>query len=467
MKKHVDTIVIGAGPAGLSCAVSLVDFGLDVMLLDEQPTPGGQIYKNIEKISGKCAKILGEDYIKGRGLVRMLRDHDDIAYVPSAAVWQVNADGSVYYSTGGTSHEASAKYVVVSTGAMERPVPFPGWTLPGVMGAGGANNLIKDAGLVPDGRVVLAGSGPLLLLEAVHLIDMGVDIRAILETTPVMPSLSSLYHLPFALRRMDLLRKGISMLLKIKKTGIAHYKAIKKLEARGENKVASVHALDKNTPLDIDADILLTHFGVIPNTAIFRQLGCRHQWNDVQRYWFPECDKWGRTSHQNVFAAGDGKFVHGAVSAALKGKLTALAIAAEMKILHKNERDLKARHIEQQLGRDLDPRTFIDSMYAPVPDLYDIPPETIVCRCEGITMGQISSIIDEGCLDPNEIKALLRPGMGPCQGKMCGTSICEIISLKSGLDIKIVGSLNIRPPLKNIPLNEIANIELYNPASFI
>jgi len=459
MKKHVDAIVIGAGPAGLSCAASLVNFGLEVMLLDEQPNPGGQIYKNIENISEKCSNILGEDYTHGAGLVRRFRKKD-IAYIPSAAVWQVNTDGYVYYSTGGTSHEVLAKYVVVSTGAMERPVPFPGWTLPGVMGAGGANNLIKDAGLVPDGRVVLAGSGPLLLLEAVHLIEMGVDIRGILETTPGMPSLSSLYHLPFALRRMDLLKKGISMLLKIKKAGIAHYKGVKRLEARGENKVESVHALGKNTALDIKADLLLIHFGVIPNTAVFRQLGCRHKWDEVQRYWYPECDKWGRTSHDNVFAAGDGKSVHGAVSAALKGEMTALAIAAEMKMLHEKERDLKAGHIEEQLTRELAPRPFIDAMYAPVPGLYDIPADTIVCRCEGITMGQICTAIDEGCVDPNEIKALLRPGMGPCQGKMCGTSISEIISLKSDLNIKTVGSLNIRPPLKNIPLNEIADIEL-------
>jgi bacterioferritin-associated ferredoxin len=205
---------------------------------------------------------------------------------------------------------------------------------------------------------------------------------------------------------------------------------------------------------------LLTHFGVIPNTAIFRQLGCRHHWNDVQRYWYPESDKWGRTSHDAIFAAGDGGFVSGALTAALKGEMIALAISADMGLMHENERNIRSARIEKQLAKEMYPRPFIDELYAPVPDLYDVAPETVVCRCENITMGQIHQAIGEGCIDPNEIKALLRPGMGACQGRMCGSALSEIISLRSGIDIKKVGTLKIRPPLKNISLHEIANIEL-------
>ncbi|MBT3487176.1 MAG: FAD-dependent oxidoreductase [Desulfobacula sp.] len=459
MKTHFDAIVIGAGPAGLSCASALTGFGLEVLLLDEQTRPGGQIYKNIENVFGKRLQILGEDYAAGQKLVSRFR-RQKLDYVPSAAVWQVEEDGHVYYSCEGSSFEVFGKFIVAATGAMERPVPFPGWTLPGVMGAGGASNLIKDAGLMPKGKVVLAGSGPLLFLEAVHLIDMGADIRAILETTSVLPHLSSLFHLPAAVRRTDFLKKGMSMLQRIKKAGIKHYKGITRLAARGEENLESVHAQKGEKQLDFEADLLLTHFGVIPNTAIFRQIGCRHAWNEVQRYWYPECDKWGRTSHNAIFAAGDGKFVHGAVAAALKGEMAALAITADMGMIHESECSIWAGQIEKQLARDLYPRPFIDALYAPAPDLYEAAPETIVCRCESITMGQINRVIKEGCIDPNEIKALLRPGMGACQGRMCGSALSEIISLRSGIDIKAVGTLNIRPPLKNISLQEIADIEL-------
>jgi NADPH-dependent 2,4-dienoyl-CoA reductase/sulfur reductase-like enzyme len=452
-----DVAVIGAGPAGISCAASLAGMGLEVAVLDEQPDPGGQIYKNIENISSACLNILGDDYSKGLSLIKKFRQAKP-TYFPGASVWQVNSDGHIFYSKDGKSQELAAKFIVVATGAMERPVPFPGWSLPGVMSAGGANNLIKNGGLKPKGSVVLAGGGPLLMLEAVHLIEMGVDIKAVLETTSAIPSASSLIHLPQALGRMDLLIKGISMLRKIKKAGIRHYNGIRKLSVTGSDRVESVHALKGNNSIKVDAQMLLVHFGVIPNTSIYRQVGCEHEWNDIQRYWYPRSDKWGRTSLSNIFAAGDGRFVHGAVSAALKGELTALAIAVDMKMICKSERDKRAELIENQLKNELKPRSFIDALFAPMPDLYDVPNDTLICRCECITMGEIIDAIDEGCVDPNEIKALLRPGMGPCQGKMCGSVISEIISMRTGKDIKEVGSLNIRPPLKNIPLSEIAEM---------
>ena len=454
-----DVAVIGAGAAGISCAVSLSDIGMQVVVLDEQPAPGGQIYKNIEQVSKASLNILGDDYRAGLPLVHRFREQK-LVYYPGAFVWQVNSDGHIFFSRNGVSQEIAAKYIVVATGAMERPVPFPGWNLPGVMGAGAANNLTKNGGLKPDGRVVLAGSGPLLLLETVHLIEMGVDIKGLLETTPILPDISCMTHLPSALKRIDQLKKGILMLQKIKNAGVPHYKGVRNLSVSGDPSVESVHAMKGDTKIDIDADLLLVHFGVIPNTSIFRQLGCRHKWNHIQRYWHPKCDKWGRTSLENVFAAGDGRYVDGAVSAALKGKLSALAIAADMKMIHKYERDTRGAEIEKQLKIEQAPRPFIDAMYRPALDLFDVPPETMICRCECITMQEIVEAIDEGCVDPNEIKALLRPGMGPCQGKMCGSVISEIISLHTRKDIKDVGSLNIRPPLKNIPLSEIAAIEL-------
>lgn len=117
--------------------------------------------------------------------------------------------------------------------------------------------------------------------------------------------------------------------------------------------------------------------------------------------------------------------------------------------------------IETRLKLELaPPRPFIDATYSLTPSLYDVPPETMICRCECITMKEILKAIDEGCVDPNEIKALLRPVMGPCQGQVSGRAIFEIISMHSGKDIREAGSLNIRPPLKNIPLSEIAEIEL-------
>ncbi|MDP4979876.1 MAG: FAD-dependent oxidoreductase, partial [Desulfobacterales bacterium] len=181
MSHHHDVIVIGAGPAGLSAGACLAEMGLDVLTLDEQNRIGGQIYRNIEAAPQERLKILGEDYAKGIEVAKRFRK-SGAAYENGASVWQVEPDGKICYSRLGASRQVRANYVIVATGAMERPVPIPGWTLPGVMGAGAANNLAKEAGLLPSGRVVLAGSGPLLLLEASLLVEKGVHIAAILET---------------------------------------------------------------------------------------------------------------------------------------------------------------------------------------------------------------------------------------------------------------------------------------------
>ncbi len=169
MTRHHDVIVIGAGPAGMAAAATLGEMGLDILLLDEQQHVGGQIYRNIENAPTSNIALMGEEYAKGAKLAIRFKA-SGTKYLNGATAWQVEADGHICYSRKGISTQLRANYIIIATGAMERPVPIQGWTLPGVMGVGAANNLAKEACLVPKGRVVLAGSGPLLLLEASQLI---------------------------------------------------------------------------------------------------------------------------------------------------------------------------------------------------------------------------------------------------------------------------------------------------------
>ena len=216
---HHDVIVIGAGPAGLAASACLAEMGLNVLALDEQNRLGGQIYRNMEATPQHRREMLGEDYTQGLPLAKRFRQ-SGAAYENGATVWQVEPDGTVCYSRQGQSAQIMANYIIVATGAMERPMPIPGWTLPGVMGAGAANNLFKEAGLNPTGRLVLAGSGPLLLLEASLLAKKGVAVGALLETTPAIPPAPAIPRAPKALMRTDFLWKGVSMLREIRKAGI-------------------------------------------------------------------------------------------------------------------------------------------------------------------------------------------------------------------------------------------------------
>lgn len=452
---HYDVVVIGAGPAGLSCGATLAEMGLDTLVLDEQIHLGGQIYRNVESTSPAQLEFFGEDYSQGRAIVQRFRK-SNAKYKGGATVWQVEGDGNVCFSCEGASHHITANYIVIATGAMERPVPLTGWTLPGVLGAGAANNLAKEAGLSPEGKVVLCGSGPLLLLEASLLIKKGVQIEAILDTTPLIPSLSAVKHLPRALMRTDFLLKGLKILWDIKKSKVPYLRGVSDLKMIGQDKVEQVECTHKGQKVTIPTNVALLHFGVIPNTHMMRQVGCELNWNPELRYWHPVCDNWGRTNHDRVFVAGDGSYVSGAVAAGLKGELTGLEIAQSLGILSSKARDEMARPISAKITKDKHPRPFIDAMYAPRAGQYAFEDETVVCRCENVTVGEIREVISQGAHDPNEIKIITRAGMGPCQGRMCGSAINEILADELESTPDEVGYLTIRPPLKGVPLGEIA-----------
>ena len=176
MTEKTDLAVIGAGPAGLAATAAAAEAGLHVLLIDDQPAAGGQIYRAIGRANKDRLEILGADYAQGRDLLDALC-HPSVRHFAGATVWDVTRDCEIYLTHNGEARSVTARHIVLATGAIERPMPFPGWTLPGVMTVGAGQILLKTAGLVPESGVVLAGSGPLLLLIAWHYLRAGRAIK--------------------------------------------------------------------------------------------------------------------------------------------------------------------------------------------------------------------------------------------------------------------------------------------------
>ena len=463
MKKNYDAIIIGAGPAGLACGTELAVRGLEVAVLDEQAGPGGQIYRNITGTSPAQRKILGADYTDGLDLVDSFNSAP-LDYLPQSRVWQAAENGDIFFSRNGASQKLNAPNLVLCTGAMERPVPFPGWTLPGVMTCGGMSNLYKDSGLVPKEPLLIAGSGPFVWLVAEHLLALDAPITAILDTTPLAQVFPAMKEVPGAVKRLDFMMKGVRLIadvhLSARKKNVPIYRNVKEVQAQGQKKLERVSARAGSKQLSFEVSTLLVSEGIIPNTSLLRQVGCAHTWNPVQRFWHPDVCAEGQTSLSSVYIAGDGGFVHGAKSAEYKGRITALHIAKEMRRLSKAEYDEQVVPVRTQLDRELFPRPFIDRLYAPRKDLFSLANETIICRCEGITAGRVRELVYDGLTDHNEIKAIIRCGMGPCQGRMCGSAVLELISEVSGLDPAKIRQHRLRPPIKPVSLQELANAKL-------
>ena len=455
-----DLMVVGAGPAGMAASVLASELGLDTVLFDEQASPGGQIYRAIERAGegGPQNSPLGADYLAGRPLAASLRA-SRVRYRPGMTVWHIDAGGerggvtvSVAGDDGGET--IAARRILLATGAIERPVPIPGWTLPGVMTAGAAQILLKSADLVPGGRTVIAGQGPLLYLAAIQLARAGAPPVAVLETTPPENYAAAMQHVAgWWAGRRDL-GKGLSMIAELRRLGVPVRRGVRRLRAIGRREIESV-VWDGG---EIAADHLLLHEGVIPNAQISQALQLAHVWDEAQRCWRPAVDEWGRTSLPSVSVAGDAARIAGAGAAVPSGRLAALDAAYLLGHIDEAERDRRAAPLRSELARDRAIRPFLDALYRPA-DLVLCPADdVVVCRCEEITAGQIRRAVRLGAQGPNQVKAFIRCGMGPCQGRLCGPVASAVIARARGVPIEEVGTYRPRAPYKPITLGALAGI---------
>ncbi len=451
----VDVAVVGAGPAGLAAAVAAARAGLSVNLLDEQAYAGGQVYRGLEHCAPRRIAMLGPDYAAGRELLAEF-EKSGARHVRGASVWQVARDRSIDYLYEGRSVCLQARQVILCSGALERPFPIPGWTLPGVMTAGAAQILLKDSGVVPQDDVVLAGCGPLLYLLGWQYLRAGVRIRAIVDTTGPADYWQAMRHVGGALAAWPMLTKGLRLLHALKSHGVPFHSGATELAIEGTQSAQALVFKAGGRQHRLASRLVLLHQGVVPNTQFTWSLRAAHDWDAGQLCWRPRVDSWGELDQPGIFVAGDGRGIGGANAAPAQGRLAALAVAHRLGRIDSRQRDSLAATQRRALRTALRIRPFLDTLYRP--KLANRVPSgaTIVCRCEEVTADAILGYVGLGCVGPNQTKAFGRCGMGPCQGRLCGLTVTELIAFGAGLAPGEVGYYRIRPPIKPITLGELA-----------
>ncbi|EKF41527.1 BFD domain-containing protein (2Fe-2S)-binding domain-containing protein [Nitratireductor indicus C115] len=441
-----DIAIVGAGPAGMAAAVEARALGLSVAVLDDQPTIGGQILRGITRSKPEFYEAWG-----GPLAERFLSS--GVTHIANAAVWA--RDGNeLYFSRRGATDKVKARGFILATGSMERPMMVPGHTLPGVVTAGALQSLMKGSGAVPAGRFVLAGNGPLLLLCALQLIEAGARPAAIIETTPASRLFRALPLTPGLARDLPLLRKGLGLMVGIRRSGVPFFAGASSLRIAGEECAEAIHFIHRGRARIIPASLIALHDGVVPNDNLAVSMGGKTTWNQALSCYETETEGTsGLSGAKDIWVAGDSVAIAGGYQAMLSGRLAALDAAHALGLCDGEHHACASAPLLAERKHLGTARRFIDRYYAPTLLPRQAPDETLICRCEEVSLGTVRAAIAAGADGTRSLKAATRCGMGPCQGRQCTVSVASALAAEAP-------GLNFERPSLRFPARPITVAEL-------
>jgi len=451
-------VIVGAGPAGLRAAERLVDHGLRPILLDEAPRVGGRIYQQAPEGAGfrRNAKTLyGFEAGKAERLFAThARIRDSIEHRAGAVAFDI-ADDRLIALIDGERQEIGFDRLVLATGAMDRVMPLPGWTLPGVFTLGAAQIALKHQGCAIGHHVAFLGAGPLLYLAAYQYAKAGVTVAAVVSSA----SLSSIAgSLPGLAAQPTTTAKGFAYIAKLRSWGIPVIGGARPSRLLGRDTVETLEVLVDGRIRNIDCDAVALGYGLKSETQLAELCGAQFAYDRDQQQWVPEIDAYGRAiGRQGVYLAGDGAGIGGADAAELRGMLAAEAVLQDLGL---PRRDEKADAVLKSLQRWRQFRRAMDYGF-PFPGVFakELPDETVLCRCENVTAGEVRSAADQGLREINRVKAATRLGMGRCQGRICGAAGAEVLAARLGVSVDSVGRLRTQPPIKPVPIAALAGAD--------
>jgi hydrogen cyanide synthase HcnB len=444
-------VIVGAGPAGIRAAQTLVAHGLRPVLIDEAARAGGQIYRRPPAHFERPARTL---YGMEAGRAESLHAAIDglgarIDYLSDSLVWNAQ-HGVLDVLQGRTATAQSVPYrrLIVATGATDRVLPVPGWTLPGVFTLGGAQVALKFQGCAIGERVVFMGTGPLLYLVAYQYAKAGANVVAVLDTARLADQLAAT---PKMLTQPAVFAKGVYYVGWLRAHGVALHGGVRPVRIDGDERVAGVVFHDGKRERSLDCDAVAFGYALRSETQLADLLGCRFAFAPMQRAHLPVRDAAGRSSVDGVYLAGDGAGIMGADAAEWAGERAALALLADSGVAVETAR---AAELENRLARLQPFREGLERAFPfPTDWAAHAPDELVVCRCENITAGTLRETVREtGADEMNRLKALSRIGMGRCQGRMCAVAATEILAHASGRSVEDCGRLRGQAPIKPVPM---------------
>ena len=476
MIETTDVVIVGAGVAGLSALASLAEVAptARIHIIDNHDQPGGQYYLQPNpafSVDGRLTHRAEAETLFQRAQAASAQWLLNTEVWAAAPTGQAGDSGwALELSAPDGLRRLRARAVILAVGACERALPFPGWTLPGVLTAGAAQNLIKSQRVLPGRRVVVSGSGPLTWAVAANLAEAGAQVVAVLEAAPRLVWRGA-RHLPALWGQWHRLREGFAYWRVLRRAGAPIYLGWAAVAARGETDVRQVEiarlrpdwrpmAGPTNRRM-LDADTLVVGYGFTPATQLSRLMECRHVFDRSAGVWAPVRSSDMAASQPGVWIAGDGAGIGGADLARVEGQIAGLAVARHLGWLRPDLARSRLAQLQPALRRQRRFAALLADVFTPGPGLHTLAQaDTILCRCEDVTLGEVAAAIDAGAGTVNEVKGLTRAGMGFCQGRMCGDLVARAILTARGLceanDLSQAGAATPRLPVWPVSLARLA-----------
>ncbi|MBO1073942.1 FAD-dependent oxidoreductase [Roseomonas marmotae] len=443
--------VVGAGPAGVRAVEALLASGIRPVWIDEAMDGGGRIYQRPPPGLKRDARALyGFEAGKATALHAALDAVSPRAdWRPETLVWNIRP-GQKQLHTLHRGRQGVVDYdaAILCTGAMDRVVPVRGWTLPGVTTLGGAQIALKSQGCGIGQRVAFLGTGPLLWLVAYQYARAGAEVAAVLDTTPFATKLAAT---PGLLRGAATFAKGLYYIGWLRAHGVRIAEGVTPLAIEGQTEVGAIHWRDAGgREHRAECDAVGLGWGLKPEAQLADLAGVPFDFDALQHNWVPRRDVAGRTPVEGIYLAGDGSGIGGAEVAELGG------VRAAMALLEDIGRRQDTMVLDRRLASLARFRAALESAFPfPAHLAAGLPDDALLCRCEGLTAGELRATTDGPALpapEVNRAKAISRAGMGRCQGRVCGAAAAEILAAKLGCSVAEVGRLRGQAPVKPIPL---------------